>query len=137
MITATEGYLLDTNICIYALRESGTSVGKHLQNHSPNDIYVPSIVRAELILEVEKSDRTDENRTTIEQFLMPLEIVPFGLEESEVYARLRARLKEDGSIIGPNDLIIAATAKASGLALVTNNKSEFQRVEGLEVVNWS
>jgi len=53
------------------------------------------------------------------------------------YGLLRAGLERKGSVIGPYDLMIAAHAMSRGLAVVTNNRREFDRVEGLAVEDWS
>ena len=72
----------------------------------------------------------------VESFLLPFEIVPFGEKSARVYGRLRGDLESKGMTIGPNDLLIAATALAYGAVLVTNNVREFKRVPGLSLEEW-
>jgi tRNA(fMet)-specific endonuclease VapC len=50
---------------------------------------------------------------------------------------IRADLKKRGTMIGANDLLIAAHARCVGLTLVTNNMGEFSRVQGLRLENWA
>jgi tRNA(fMet)-specific endonuclease VapC len=50
---------------------------------------------------------------------------------------MRAALKSSGTMIGANDLFIAAHARCLGLTLVTNNTREFRRVLGLSIENWT
>ncbi len=52
-------------------------------------------------------------------------------------AQIRADLKARGTIIGSNDMLIAAHARCLGLTLVTNNTREYGRVPGLMIENWA
>ena len=62
--------------------------------------------------------------------------LPFDDRAAEEYGKLRANLAVQGSLIGPNDLMIAATSLANGLVLVTHNTAEFRRVPGLTLEDW-
>ncbi len=73
----------------------------------------------------------------LDRFLSPFDIIPFGDKEVMTYGRIRANLERDGNIIGPNDLIIAAITISNGAILVTHNKAEFDRVEGLVIEDWT
>lgn len=64
-------------------------------------------------------------------------VVPFDTSAIHAYAAIRLVLERDGTPIGPNDLLIAAQAKAAGLVMVTGNRREFDRVPGLTVETWS
>jgi len=72
----------------------------------------------------------------LEAFLEPLLILDFDSNAAEFYANIRANLERSGSIIGGNDLLIAAHAVSLDLVLITNNVKEFERVEGLKIENW-
>ena len=130
-------YYLDTNTCIYFLKGIYPELLIRLKSHAPNDIKISAIVKAELLLGVEKSVKRDENMAKIEAFLLPFEIVQFGDEDSSHYASIRASLEAKGTPIGPNDLFIAATVKKNNGILITNNIREFSRVEGLRLENWT
>lgn len=130
-------YLLDTNICIYALKNRYPGVKKIMINLPPSAIAIPSIVKAELYYGAVKSRKTDKVIPILEKFLAPFEIIPFGDKEIMTYANIRAKLEKDGNIIGPNDLIIAATALVRGATLVTHNTKEFKRVEELLLEDWT
>jgi len=65
-----------------------------------------------------------------------IEILPYSTDAAEQYGVIRGQLEAQGQVIGPNDLHIAAHAKAANLTLVTNNLKEFERVEGLALENW-
>jgi tRNA(fMet)-specific endonuclease VapC len=110
---------------------------KNLQNINPNNIKIPSIVKAELLYGAEKSQHKAKNLVNINRFLEPFEIVPFDDESSIVYSKIRSAMELKGTIIGPNDYIIAATVLAKNGILVTNNTKEFGRVKSLRIENWT
>ena len=117
-------YFLDTNICIYFLKGTYPSIKECLLSHKPAFIKIPSLVKA-------------ENLKMIEDFLFPFNIVPFDDKASLIYGNLRCQLEKDGSPVGPNDMIIAATVMACNGTLVTRNMDEFSRIDGLQIEDWS
>ncbi len=129
--------LLDTCVCIEFLRGSMPGVLKALRSHDPREIMVPAVVEAELRLGALKSAKPQENLLKTELFLDPFERATFDSRCAEEYASIRAEFETRGKTIGPNDLMIAATAKAHGATLVTNNVREFERVPGLKVESWA
>lgn len=84
----------------------------------------------------EKSQKKEENLEKVKKFLLPFEIIPFDDKDAVEYSAMRANMEKTGIVIGPNDLIIAATVLSHGGILVTNNEKEFRRVPGLTVENW-
>jgi len=93
---------LDSNICIYYLTGKYSVITDNIKNTDPIHIKIPSMVKAQLILGALKSKRRNENLKFINTFLSYFEIVPFGDNESEIYAEIRANLEKEGKIIGPN-----------------------------------
>ena len=89
------------------------------------------------MLGAEKSARVEENRLLVERFLLPFEIVPFDSSAAREYATIRAQLESKGQLIGPNDMLIAATARSRNAILVTRNTREFKRVPGLKLEEWA
>jgi tRNA(fMet)-specific endonuclease VapC len=130
-------YFLDTNTCIYFLKGSYPSVLENIQNRNPNTIKIPSIVKAELLYGAEKSRHKAKNLTAINRFLEPFEIISFDEDCAIVYSKIRATLELKGTVIGPNDYIIAAITVAKNGILVTNNTREFQRIKNLKIENWT
>lgn len=128
---------LDTNIVVYYLKGTHPSVLAHLQAHRPDQILIPEIVRAELLYGAAKSQQKQRTLKRINAFLAPLELLPFKGQAVEHYADIRSDLESRGQLIGPNDLLIAATARANGAILVTHNTAEFQRVSGLQIEDWT
>jgi tRNA(fMet)-specific endonuclease VapC len=130
-------YFLDTNICVYFLKGLHQSIVANIQNTNPNNIKIPSIVKAELLYGAEKSQHKVKNLTNINKFLEPFEIISFDNDSSIVYSKIRATMELKGTIIGPNDYIIAATVLANNGILVTNNTKEFNKVNNLKIENWA
>lgn len=130
-------YYLDSNICIYFLKGKHSELKQKILSENPNNIKIPSIIKAELLNGAEKSQRREENLEIITNFLFPFEIIGFNDAESIEYSKIRSDLEKRGEVIGPNDIIIAATVKANNGILVTNNTKEFERVKDLRLEDWS
>ncbi|MCB1054188.1 MAG: type II toxin-antitoxin system VapC family toxin [Acidobacteria bacterium] len=129
-------YLLDTNTCIRFLSGSSVAVQRRIDRIPLRDIMLCSVVKAELFAGALKSARPQKNFERLEGFFSRFVSLPFDDASSLEYGRIRSRLERAGTPIGPNDLLIAAIARANGLVLVTHNTREFQRVAGLEVEDW-
>ena len=122
-------YMLDTNICIYAIKHKPPEVIRNFLKHDPDDMCISSITYGELMHGVEKSQSVERNRVAITLFLSSIEILPFDAEAAEEYGRVRADLERKGTPIGPMDMLIAGHAKSEGLILVTNNTREsYQKI---------
>lgn len=129
-------YLLDTDICIYIIKKNPPSLAKKFQKLRPGDVAISSVTLAELQYGVAKSQYHEKNQAALNEFTLPLEIVPFDEHAAILYGVLRNQLEKNGMPIGPLDLLIAAHAKSLEMTLVTNNVKEFSRVEKLVVENW-
>ncbi|MCF8056117.1 MAG: type II toxin-antitoxin system VapC family toxin [Desulfocapsa sp.] len=130
-------YLLDSNICIYLLNERDSVLERHFRSHSPAEIYLCSIVKAELLFGARHSTQVEANLQRLKRFFQPFASLPFDDRCAEEYGQIRSNLTTQGKIIGPNDLLIAATARAHDAVLVTNNIKEFNRITALRIENWS
>jgi len=129
-------YMLDTNICIYIIRKQPENVLKKFKHLKLGDVCLSSVTMAELQYGVEKSQHQKKNSTALEEFAVPLEIMPFDEEVSFYYGRIRAGLEKKGRLIGALDTMIAAHALCLGSILVTNNQKEFKRVPNLKIEDW-
>jgi tRNA(fMet)-specific endonuclease VapC len=129
-------YLLDTNACIRVLNGSSTPLIARMRSHAPSDIRVSSVTRAELLYGARHSARVADNLRLLAAFFAPLVSLPFDDASAEHYGALRASRAAAGRPIGPNDLLIAATALAHDVTLVTHNLREFSRVAGLKIEDW-
>jgi tRNA(fMet)-specific endonuclease VapC len=130
--------VLDTNICIYAINRRSPEVVRRLAARAAQQdaVGVSAITVAELEYGIAKSQQVERNRTALERFLMPIDVLPFDGDAARHYGDIRRELEAQGTPIGPNDLFIAAHARSLGATLITNNPQEFARVPGLIVDNW-
>jgi tRNA(fMet)-specific endonuclease VapC len=129
-------YLLDTNICIYALKNRPPEVLQKFQEVGRAAVAVSVITVMELRQGAEKSEQVKANHSKLDFFLHPMKVLPFDLEAALQGSRIRAYLERQGAKIGDLDSLIAAQALAADLILVSNNLREFQRVPGLRTENW-
>ena len=130
-------YMLDTDTCSYIMKRSSQTVVKRLRTIPVTDVCVSVITKSELLSGVEVSPRRVQDATALQAFLPHVEVLEFPDDAATHYAQIRADLKKRGQMIGANDLFIAAHARSLGLRLVTNNTSEFGRVKGLTLENWT
>lgn len=130
-------YLLDTNICIYVIKQRPLRVMEKFRACDVGDIGVSAITVSELWYGVAKSQYQAANSKALRQFLLPLNVVSFDERAAEAYGEIRATLEHAGEPIGGMDLLIAAQAVSLGIPLVTNNEREFTRVPNLTVENWA
>lgn len=129
--------LLDTNICIYIIKQQPAAVLQRFLEYEVGDIAISSITLAELRYGVAKSTQQDKNAKALDEFIIPLEIVPFDEAAAHLYGEIRATLERAGTPIGAMDLLIAAHALSLEIPLVTNNTREFLRIRDLHVINWT
>lgn len=129
-------YLLDTNACVRVLTGRSNALAERLQTHEPRDLKLCSVVKAELLAGARKSARPAENLRVLADFFAPFESYPFDDSCAEHYGVIRSELERQGTPIGPNDLLIAATALAFDATLVTHNLAEFSRVAKLSLEDW-
>ncbi len=129
-------YLLDTNTCINYLNGRSEKIRQRLESSAPQDIVLCSVVKAELYYGAAKSAKPEKNFEKINQFAVRFVSLPFDDLAAEAYGRIRAQLERAGTLIGPNDLMIAATGVSNAITIVTHNTREFSRVEGLMLEDW-
>ena len=129
-------YLLDTNVCIRYLNGRSPAIRNKLQATNARDIYVCSIVKAELFYGAMRSNNPQRSLANQRKFLKLFTSLPFDDDVALVYGDVRAYLAGQGTPIGSNDLQIAATALKHNLTLVTHNTREFARVPNLRWEDW-
>lgn len=130
-------YMLDTNICIYLIKQKPEKLLRRFKTHSVGDIGVSSITVAELRFGVEKSQQVEKNRQALDEFILPLEIADFDEQAAESYGKVRTLLERSGNPIGAMDMLIGAHALSLSITLVTNNTSEFKQIKNLKIADWS
>lgn len=131
-------HLLDTNAWAVYLRGKNARMTARIQAHRPDDLVLGSVVLGELYYGAYHSGAAHvaHNLVLLHQLLTTFPVVPFDRAAAEEYGKVRESLSARGLLIGPNDLLIAATALAHGLILVTHNTTEFSRVPGLKLGDW-
>jgi len=130
-------YMLDTDTCSYIMRRASDTLLKRLRKTPVSDVCISVITKSELLFGVEISPRRQHDQAALEAFLRYVEVLDFPDEAAPHYANIRGHLKTRGTMIGANDLLIAAHARSLGLVLVTNNTREFARVPKLKIANWT
>jgi tRNA(fMet)-specific endonuclease VapC len=130
-------YLADTNLWIALLKSATGPVVDALSQHAASEIAVCSVVKAELWHGCRKYELAAKRRKDVDGLLAPYRSLPFDDQAAEHYADIRNDPEARGCVIGPNDLKIASICRAHGLILVSANTSEFGRVAGLIVEDWS
>lgn len=129
-------YFLDTNVIIDALKGRSLNIRSHFEAKNPKDIFIPSIVVAELEYGSNHSKNYAKNRQLYELFVNEFEVIPFDTSCCRVYGQIREELACKGSSIGANDLLIAATAITHAAILVTHNTREFSRISSIQLEDW-
>ncbi len=129
-------YLLDTNICIYIIKQKPIEVFEKFRQFKIGDIGISSITLSELEYGVQKSGNPKKNKIALQEFLLPIEVIDFDYNASITYGKVRSYLEKKGTPIGALDTLIAAHALSINIPIVTNNEREFIRVPNLHVENW-
>ncbi|MCL2882036.1 MAG: PIN domain-containing protein [Coriobacteriia bacterium] len=130
-------YALDTNICIYLMSQGFPQLQAQLRLHKPSEIRIPAVVLAELMVGETESNQREKVTRAVNAFVCQFEVVDFGKECAAAYGTIKSDLMKHSLKMGPNDLMIAASALAIGATLVTNNTKDFARVDGLALENWT
>jgi tRNA(fMet)-specific endonuclease VapC len=130
-------YMLDTDIFSYIMNRSNDAVLRRFETVVVSDVCISAITRSELMYGIEVSPRRQINQAALDAYLIYLDVLDYPGSAAADYAQIRAGLKAGGTMIGANDLFIAAHARSLGLTLVTNNTREYGRVPGLKIENWA
>jgi tRNA(fMet)-specific endonuclease VapC len=131
-------YLLDTNILSDLIRNPQGSVANKIAALSADErdaLATSVIVAAEMRYGAAKK-RSPNLSSRVDQVLEAVDILPFEPEADRHYGFIRVALEEMGTVIGANDLLIAAHAIALDAVLISDNVREFERVPGLRIENW-
>ena len=130
-------YMFDTDTCSYVMKRSHETLLRRLQKTPVSSVCISVITKSELLYGVELSARRQEHEAALNAFLSYMEVLEFPDEAASHYAQIRAHLKQSGTMIGANDLLIAAHARSLGLILITHNTREFGRVPKLGMEDWT
>ena len=128
--------LLDTNICVFLMKNKYPAATQKLLNSDPSEIAISSITLFELEYGAAKSQWPEKNRNNVKLFLAPFTIIPFDSNDAITAGEIRQILEKAGTPIGPYDVQIAAQGLARGYTVVTHNTIEFSRVPNLQFIDW-
>jgi tRNA(fMet)-specific endonuclease VapC len=129
-------FMLDTSTCVDLLRGRDRRLVERMVQHKPNEVAISSITLAELEYGAAKSSDPARHAFLVMQLAAHLPVLPFEDRTAQTYGQVRVRLEQQGTPIGPLDMLIASHALSLSLTLVTGNEREFRRVKGLTVENW-
>jgi len=131
-------YLLDTNICIFLIKNKFPHLIERILASDNNKLFLSSVSIAEMEYGASKSQNREKNRQALLDFCTDFEnILDFTTEDTEAYGIIRAYLEKEGKVIGPYDIQIAAQAMTRNLTVVTNNYDEFVRIPWIKVEDWT
>jgi tRNA(fMet)-specific endonuclease VapC len=129
--------MLDTNICIYIIKQKPQNVIERFRQVQISEIGISSITLSDLEYGVMKSAKPEQNKLALAQFIAPIEIPAYDDVAAQYYGNIRAHLERQGTPFGSLDLLIAAQALSLNSVLITSNESEFKRISNLKIENWA
>lgn len=130
-------YMLDTNTASYIIKGESAAVRKQLLEVPMTSICISSITQAELLHGLAKKPGAKRLSIVVKEFLIRVEIMPWGLDVAEAYARLCSSCEKEGTPLGTMDMLIAAHSVAVGAVLVTNDKAFYMVKHNLRLEDWT
>ena len=127
---------MDTNICIYFMKDLYPHLTKKLLAYNPCDLLISTVTLYELEYGASKSNGGEKTRHKMALLLAPFNILPLTADDAISAGRVRAYLEQIGRPIEPYDLLIAAQALSRDIAVITHNTVEFNRVPKLKLEDW-
>lgn len=127
-------YMLDTNMCIYLMKNQPEEVARRFAQCYVGDVVMSAITYAELEYGVAVSANPEKEQTTLVSLVEDIPVYPFDAAAGIAYGPIRLATKE--SRRDHLDKLIAAHAVSLGVKLVTNNMKDFAKYPGLHCENW-
>ena len=129
-------FLLDTNICIYAINGRHPMLSEKLLSIHPSKIFISSITVGEMEYGAAKSHWGERTKQIMHAFLANYDILPFTDQDAALFGAFRAQLESAGITVGVLDVMIAAQGVSNNLTVVTHNTREFIRIPGINLDDW-
>ena len=129
-------YMLDTDTCVFILRRASDAVLERIQTVPVAQQVMSVVTYAELLYGVQLATKKKSNQAAVDALVRHLAVLEWPQVAAQHCAEIRADLKKKGSMIGANDLMIAAHARSLGAVVDTNNTRDFARFKGLRIENW-
>ncbi len=130
-------FLLDTNICIYAINGRHPKLTEKLLSIHPSKIFISSITIGEMEYGAAKSHWGERTRQIMHAFLANYDTLPFTDQDATLFGAFRAQLESAGISIGILDVMIAAQSVSNNLTVITHNTREFIRIPGIKLDDWA
>ena len=130
-------YLLDTNICVYAINGRYPELTRRLLAIPPDEILISAVTVGELEYGAAKSRWGTRTRQILGAFLASFQILSFDEDAAIAFGRIRSELEASGTMIGLLDAMIGAQGLAGGHTVVTHNTREFLRIPGIRLEDWA
>ncbi|MBK9238198.1 MAG: type II toxin-antitoxin system VapC family toxin [Rhodoferax sp.] len=129
-------YLLDTDTCSFLMRQTSAVLQQRFADVAANAVAMSVVTHGELLTGLARKPGATQLATRMERLFTAVPALGLPIEAAQYYAQIRAHLESKGTLIGGNDMWIAAHALATDRTLVTHNTREFKRVKGLKVEDW-
>lgn len=129
-------YLLDTNMASYVIKGNAPRVRERLLKVPMAEVGISVVTEAELRFGLARRPEAVRLKAAVEEFLLRVEVLFWGSEAAQQYARIRAALESAGEPMGNLDMMTAAQALAAQAVLVTHDRV-FRRVRQLRIEDWS
>lgn len=129
-------YLLDTNVCIYFMKNTYPELTKRFLSHDPSELMISAVTVFEMEYGAAKSHWSERTHNNMLLFLAPFTILPFTAEDALTAGKIRGQLEQKGTIIGSYDLLIGVQGLSRNLTVITHNTREFERIPGLKLEDW-
>ncbi|MFC3076177.1 type II toxin-antitoxin system VapC family toxin [Shinella pollutisoli] len=127
-------YMLDTNMCIYLMKNQPEQVAKRFAACQVGDVVISAITHAELEYGVAVAADSAREAGNLEALIEMIPVMPFDAAAGRAYGPVRKATRERRS--DHLDKLIAAHAVSLDTVLVTNNERDFAAYPGLKVENW-
>lgn len=128
-------FLIDTNIIIYSLKNAG-NVNDNFLKYKDDEMSLSVISYGELVFGAKKSGSVEKNLKTVEYIKSIFSLVDVTPDVMDVFGELKAKIQKTGRIIDDMDLLIASTAIAENMILVTHNTKHFEKIPNLRIQDW-
>lgn len=128
-------FLIDTNIIIYSLKNAG-NVNDNFLKYKEEEMSLSVISYGELVFGAKKSGSVEKNLKTVGYIKSIFSLVDVTPDVMDVFGELKAKIQKTGRIIDDMDLLIASTAIAENMILVTHNTKHFEKIPNLRIQDW-
>ena len=128
-------FLIDTNILIYRLKNLG-NVNANFLKYKDNKMLISVISYGELVYGANKSKSVEKNMATVREIKSIFPMLDITPNVMDIFGEIKADTQKIGKSVYDMDLLIAASAIAHNMTLVTHNTKHFENISKLQVMDW-